>query len=144
MDKILSLLINDEGKVLKNGKHVAYQDHLGYMTIGYGKLVDSRKGGGLSEEEAIYLLKNDVTERIRLLDSNIPWWRGLNEARQAVLISMAFQLGIGGLLKFKKFLAALEAGRWKKARDAMLDSLWAKQTPKRAQRLADMVESGTM
>jgi lysozyme len=38
----------------------AYQDHLGFWTIGVGRLIDRRKGGGLSDEEIDYLLQNDV------------------------------------------------------------------------------------
>ena len=38
----------------------AYKDSLGYLTIGYGRLIDKSKGGGISETEAEYLLANDV------------------------------------------------------------------------------------
>ena len=38
----------------------AYQDHLGYWTIGYGRLIDKERGGGISETEAETLLENDI------------------------------------------------------------------------------------
>ncbi len=117
-------------------RKAAYRDHLGYLTIGIGRLIDARKGGGLSPEEIAYLFENDLKERERQLDVRCPWWRNLSDARQGVLINMCFQLGIGGLMNFPAMHAAIKLGRWGEAADEMLDSLWAKQTPERAERLA--------
>jgi len=127
----------DEGLVLE-----AYQDHLGYWTIGYGRLIDKRKGGGISEEEALYLLKNDVNARLPVLANAIPFFNKLDDARKAVLLNMSFQLGISGLLKFKSTLAFIEAGDYENAAANMLKSLWAKQTPNRANRLAEQMRTG--
>ena len=54
---------------------------------------------------------------------------------------MAFQLGIGGLLKFKRALGSIEDGQYKEASMEMLDSLWAQQTPERAKRLSKQMEN---
>lgn len=72
-----------------------------------------------------------------------PWFNLLNEPRQAVLINMAYQMGMPRLLGFAKALAAVRDGRWHDALGQMLDSAWAKQTPKRAMRLARQMEDGT-
>ena len=127
----------DEGLVL----HV-YDDTLGYSTIGYGRLVDRRKNGGISEEEALYLLKNDVQAKLYALEKTIPWITGLDDARKAVLLNMSFQLGITGLLKFKNTLAKIEMGDYDGAADNMMKSLWARQTPNRAGRLAEQMRTG--
>jgi lysozyme len=127
----------DEGLVLH-----AYQDHLGFDTIGYGRLIDRRKGGGISEEEALYLLKNDVSARLSVLENAIPFFARLDDARKAVLLNMSFQLGIAGLLKFKSTLAFIEDGDFENASANMLKSLWAKQTPQRAKRLAEQMRTG--
>jgi len=127
----------DEGLVLE-----AYQDHLGYWTIGYGRLIDKRKGGGISEDEALYLLKNDVNARLPILANAIPFFNRLDDARKAVLLNMSFQLGLSGLLKFKSTLAFIEAGDYDNASANMLKSLWAKQTPNRANRLAEQMRTG--
>lgn len=71
-----------------------------------------------------------------------PWFDKLDEVRQAVLISMAFQMGIHGLLDFVHFLGAVRDGRWHAAAGEMLDSKWAKQTPKRGARQARAIETG--
>ncbi len=128
----------DEGLVL----HV-YDDTLGYSTIGYGRLVDRRKNGGISEEEALYLLKNDVNARLNVLENAIDFFARLDDARKAVLLNMSFQLGIAGLLKFKSTLSYIESGDYENASANMLKSLWARQTPNRANRLAEQMRTGT-
>jgi lysozyme len=127
----------DEGLVLN-----AYQDHLGFWTIGYGRLIDKRKGGKISEDEALYLLKNDVSERVDVLSKQILFWNKLDDARKAVLLNMSFQLGIAGLLKFKNTLAFIEAGDYENAAANMLKSKWAQQTPNRAKRMAEQLRTG--
>ena len=52
---------------------------------------------------------------------------------------MVFQIGFSGVMKFRKMIANMQEKNWKGAADEMLDSLWAKQTPSRANRLADIV-----
>ena len=130
-------LIRDEGVV----RH-AYEDSLGFLTIGVGRLIDSRRGGGLAPDEIEYLLTNDVIEKSKQVLAAFPWTTKLSEPRFAVLVNMAFQLGIGGLLKFKRALGSIEDGQYKEASMEMLDSLWAQQTPERAKRLAQQMETG--
>jgi lysozyme len=120
----------------------AYPDHLGYLTIGIGRMIDPRKGGGLTREEAVYLLENDIGDRVRQLRSHLPWFDQLSDARQHALINMAFQMGVGGLLVFKKMLGYMEKGLFKEAAAEALRSRWANQTPERARRVAEMIRRG--
>lgn len=136
-DKLTAQLRRDEGEILH-----AYQDHLGYWTIGIGRLIDNRKGGGLSQEEAAYLLSNDIDSRDRALREKLPWFSQLDEARQGVLLNMCFQLGLNGLLAFKNTLKLVQEGNYKQAAENMLLSKWAQQTPQRAMRLAKQMEIG--
>ena len=129
-------LIRDEGSV----SH-AYEDSLGFTTIGVGRLIDFRRGGGLRDGEIDFLLGNDIEEKTAQVLAALPWASKLSETRRAVLINMAFQLGIGGLLKFKRALGSIEDGQYKEASMEMLDSLWAQQTPERAKRLSKQMES---
>lgn len=130
-------LIREEG-----AESCAYQDSLGYWTIGVGRLIDSRKGGGLSSDEIEFLLENDIKTKTREVLLALPWVPRLSEPRQAVLIGMAFQLGIGGLLKFKRMLGSIEDGQYGEAAVEMLDSKWAQQTRERAKRLARQIITG--
>lgn len=120
----------------------AYKDSLGYLTIGYGRLIDKAKHGGINEAEAEYLLQNDVSSVLSVLHRNITFFDSLCVPRQAVLMNMAFQMGITGLLKFKKTLTLIEMGDYDAAADNMLKSLWAKQTSNRAAEMADQMRSG--
>ena len=124
-------LSHEEGFV----PHV-YDDHLGYATIGIGRLVDKRKGGGITEEEAHLLLANDLERIESKLNDRLPWWTNLSTTRQTVLLSMAFQMGIAGLMKFNRTLEHIRLGRWELAARHMQLSRWARQTPGRAARLA--------
>jgi lysozyme len=55
---------------------------------------------------------------------------------------MAYQLGLTGLMKFKRFITAYDNRNYEEAAKEMLDSLWAKQTPNRASELAEQMETG--
>lgn len=119
----------------------AYQDSLGYWTIGVGRLIDARKGGGLSNDEIDYLLDNDVKAKTAEVLQALPWVARLSEPRRAVLVNMAFQMGTKGLLAFHRTLGSIEDGQYSEAALEMLDSTWAKQTPARAMRLATQMET---
>ena len=136
MTSIVELLRYQEGEVLH-----AYEDHLGYLTIGVGRLIDKRKGGGISQAESAYLLNNDILRTEHDLDIYLPWWREQSPVRRMALISMCFQMGINGLLQFRNTLSSLEKEKYEAAASAALDSKWATQTQKRAQEIAAMIRS---
>lgn len=130
-------LIREEG-----AESCAYQDILGYWTIGVGRLIDSRRGGGLSPDEIEMLLENDIKRNYEAVLAALPWMEKLSEPRQAVLIGMAFQMGLKGLLQFKRMLGSIEDGQYVEAAEEMVKSRWAMQTPKRAYRMAQQMETG--
>lgn len=134
---ITRLLRGEEGEVLTE-----YKDHLGYSTIGVGRLIDARKGGGITAEESAYLLSNDIQKKLSELERKLPWVKELDEARRGVLLSMAFQMGTEGLLGFKNTLEMVRTGRYTDAAKGMLNSLWAKQTPQRAKRHSEQMRTG--
>lgn len=137
MSLVRSLLFRDEGF-----KPSVYVDSEGYFTIGIGTLVDARKGGGITFEEALYLLENRIQKAEKALSAQFSWFSGLDEVRKAVLVSMAFQLGTSGLFSFRKTLQAVAESRYSDAADAMLASKWASQAPLRAGRLAEAMKTG--
>ena len=137
MTSLRDMLKREEGCVLH-----AYPDSLGFLTIGVGRLIDKRKGGGISQAEADYLLDNDIDKARKQVDKALPWAPTLDSARYAVLVGMAFQLGLNGLLGFKNTLAMVEAGNYAGAAAGMLNSAWAKQTPARAKRMAEQMRTG--
>lgn len=139
MDKarLKTQLIADEDEVLH-----AYTDSLGFTTIGVGRLIDKRKGGGISHDESMYLLDNDIRRVYAELTTALPWVQHQNDARQNALLNMAFQLGTEGLLEFKLTLAYIQGGHYEMAAQEMLMSKWARQTPERAKRASEAIRSG--
>lgn len=138
IEKLAAQLRRDEGT-----RATAYKDSMDFLTIGVGRLIDSRKpGAGLRPDEIDYLLRNDINDRVAALTKELPWFDRLDEARQGVLLNMAFQLGTAGLLGFKSTLALVAAGKYAEAAEQMLKSKWATQTPARAKRLAEQMKTG--
>lgn len=119
----------------------AYQDSLGFWTIGVGHLIDERKGGKLPDSIIEALLDLDIHEHANELFATLPWVRDIDPVRQAVLVDMYFNLR-RNLLGFKETLRHFQEGQWDAAADAMLDSKWAAQVGTRAKRLAKMTRSG--
>lgn len=134
IDNLKADLERDEGRRPK-----LYVDTVSKTTIGIGRnLTDV----GLSDKEIEYLLENDIQRVLTSLDAMLPWWRDLDEVRQRVLCNMCFQMGIKGLMGFTTTLGRIQAARYEDAAESMRDSMWFKQTPNRAERLARMMRDG--
>ena len=134
MDRRLEALLRlHEGERLK-----PYTDTTGHLTIGVGRNLTDM---GITAAESEMLLRTDVARTREAVCRAWPWVEQLDPVRQAVVLDMAFNLGVKGLSQFKRTLALLQKGRWEAAADAMLDSLWAQQVGGRAQRLAQMVRT---
>jgi lysozyme len=135
-DELLADLREDEG-----WSPFVYRDSHPdkYQTIGYGFLVDSRKGVGLPKPVAEFWLRYAVNERLEQFGK---LWSAYDKQPadvQRALGNMVYQLGVSGVLAFKKMLAALEAGDRIAAAEAALDSRWSQQTPKRAKKVAALI-----
>jgi lysozyme len=133
-DLLKAELTRDEGLRLK-----PYRDSVGKLTLGIGRNLDDV---GISEDEAQYMLGSDIARTVLDLDRSLPWWESLDEVRQRVILNMAFNMGVFGLLTFKNTLTMIHDGRYGDAADGMLASLWAKQVGPRALRLAQMMRDG--
>jgi lysozyme len=131
-DRLKDRLIEHEGLRLK-----PYPDEFGLITIGIGRCLDKK---GITKEEAFYLFENDIDDCLRDVTKNIKFFSSLDDIRQEVIVEMCFQLGIGGLLGFEKFLYQLERKNYSDAAREMLNSMWAKQTPGRAKELSQIIE----
>ncbi len=119
----------------------AYKDSTssGYLTIGYGRCVDQRLGGGITEDEAHMLLVNDIERTDRELRTAFKWFHHLDDQRRAAILDMTFNLGLPRFVGFSKAIAALDAGDFEEAAAEVLDSKYARQVGKRAHDIADMI-----
>lgn len=117
---------------------VVYKDSLGIDTIGYGFAIkDLELDEDICEEILVRKLKN-LDNMIKIKFS---WFRYMPPQIKDVVMEMCYQLGVTGFSKFKKTIAYLQNKQWDDASEEMLDSLWARQTPPRAKRLAELVWS---
>jgi lysozyme len=130
-------LVKDEG-----WRQDLYKDHLGFYTIGYGFMVDPAKNGRIPRPVADFWLRWEIEDRRRQLNAALPWFSRLPDGVTAALLNMAYQLGVNGVLRFRKMLAALQLGQYARAADEALDSNWARQTPARARRVAALIRGG--
>src|SRR2546430_13897333 len=119
-----------------------YRDTRGFASIGIGCLVDPKvPGAGLCDAAIEAQFAHD-SEHARTVASEFPHYAEMNEVRQAVLVSLAFQLGTKPL-HWPNFMAALEAKDFTAAAAAGRDTdWWRAQTPARAEREMVMLASG--
>jgi len=131
-------LIRHEGLRLS-----AYQDSLGYWTIGVGRLIDARMGGHITADEAMLLLDHDIDVCVADLTARYPWYEALDDIRQRAVTDLRFNLGAQGLDGFTHFLAWMARANYERAAESLINSKWHGQVGQRAVRIVHMVRTGT-
>jgi len=144
IEKLEAQLAIDEGKRL-----AAYHDTEGILTVGIGHNCVAKPVAGvakigdrITEEQCRELFEADVSEAMAELDRRFPWWSGLDDVRQNILVNMCFNMGGKTLAGFVNTLRFIEQGEYSLAADGMLQSKWARQVGNRAKRLAQMMRTG--
>ena len=130
-------LIRDEGN-----RPWAYQDSEGWWTCGVGFLIDHRKGAVIPQPVIDFWLDWLLIKLQAQLRGALSWFDDMDDVRQRVLANMAYNMGITGLLGFKKALAACERKDYDAAADEIADSDAARELPDRYQRLIIMMRTG--
>lgn len=156
-DQLREDLIRDEGVrescyLCTAGKHTA---GVGRNLDDVGLMASEEKALGCTAQDLIsgkvnltgaqidFLLDNDIQRVVRDLDRDLPWWKSRPDDVQRGMANMCFQLGIGGLEKFKNMLSCLQAGDYAGAKRNALDSKWAREdSPKRAERVTALFAAG--
>ena len=115
-----------------------YADQLGFLTVGYGHLIKANEKHLLKNKT-----KNKDLKKIFLHDFN----KSVNDYNKKLksytsrvrdkelLIEMIFQIGISGVLRFKKLLKNINKDNKNLVCFEMMDSVWYKQTPIRVKKL---------
>jgi lysozyme len=109
-----------------------YQCSEGHWTFGYGFT-------SITEPEAETILKMRVQAISNALEQ---YTRSLSPARRDVIINMAFNLGLMGVMGFRRMWAAIYRHDFDAAAKEMLDSRWAKQVGGRADELSEIMRNG--
>ena len=124
--EVKNMLVRHEGVVCHVYKCTAEPPR---NTIGCGRNLDDN---GISEEEAMYLLANDIKRVKEELNKNFGAWRTMPEKARMVCIDMVFNLGITGFMQFRKTRELMELGLWLEASEELLRSRYAVQLPNRS------------
>lgn len=131
-----------------------YRCPASYLTIGVGRNLETNPPtaeeikvigdyrSGITKNAAFFLLRNDIKRVEAECADRIPFWKQLSAERQYALVDMAFNLGIAGLLKFKKMLGYMGVGNYTQAATECLASKYAKDVGERAVRIARLIEKG--
>lgn len=106
------------------------------------QIIDELKKRGISKEEALLLLRNDIKSITNALTLKYTWFVYLDEVRQKVCIDMAFNLGVAGFSQFQNMIRALAVKDYQKAAREMESSAWYRQVGERAKRLVEMMRTG--
>ncbi len=143
LDVLSKEIAADEGR-----KEEIYLDHLGYPTVGIGHLIkESDKEYGMpvgtrvTSDRVDELFTDDIAIVVLELAILFPDYEEFPEEVQHILLNMMFQMGRPRLSKFMNMRRAIAECDWPKAAVEMLDSRWAKQTPNRANRLAERMRN---
>lgn len=133
MDKVIEKIAAEEGF-----SDVMYRCPTDYLTIGFGFNLEKIK---MPREVADLWMKHIIKELHSQL-ANYSWFNDLNEPRKLAIYDMCYQMGVYGVMQFGNMIAAIREEDWDKAAEEMLDSRWARQTPNRANRNAEIMRSG--
>ena len=139
--------LREQLKIDEGVKYEIYKDHLGYDTFGIGHLVVKEDaefgqtvGTKVSEDRVNEVFEKDVQKMIKEAKILFPNFDSLPEEAQQVIVNMTFNMGRPRLSNFKKFISYINESKWEEASKEMLNSAWAKQVGKRAQRLSDRIK----
>ena len=137
MKKLIEQLSIHEGV-----KKFAYKCPAGKITVGIGRNIDSDGGLGLSDDEIIYLLRNDISRIDEELTNAFRFYKELDRLRKVATLNICFNLGLTRLRSFREALGRMEKKEYPEAAVEFLDSLWASQVGQRALDVTYMIQHG--
>jgi len=129
--KLTKELKRDEGY-----RDCVYTCSAGKLTLGYGHNVEDNP---IPEKIAADLLGHDIGQALAKCEQ-WAWFFPLSDVRKRVIVNMVFNIGAGGVARFRRMISAIEAEDWGVAALEMQDSMWYRQVGKRAERLCYMME----
>lgn len=132
-EKVMQKIESEEGR-----KHQVYTCTAGKLTVGVGFNIEDVP---IPDAVINYWLKYNINELRKAMVKQL-WFTHLPDFAKLVLIDMAYQMGVSGALQFKNMIMALVYKDYDKAADELLDSKYARQTPERANRNAEILRSG--
>jgi lysozyme len=134
-------------KINEGVRYASYNDSRNLPTAGIGHLLRTNEISNypvpspVSSEQVTSWFQADapmsITGAQRLL--GIDCWGGLTDVRKRACADLVYNMGEGGLSKFKNFLSAMKANDYNAAGMALKDSAWYKQVGQRGPRIITMI-----
>jgi lysozyme len=109
-------------------------------TYGFGFTHNVTPDSRINRTIAERMLEQLILEMNVVLANKLPWYVYSTFVTKTILINMAFNMGVAGLLKFRNTLAFVKEQIYDKAAVNMRKSLWYRQLPERAGELARRME----
>ena len=134
LKRLQDQLVVHEGLELK-----PYRCSADKLTIGVGRNIQEV---GITKDEAMTLLTNDIARVAGECTREFPWFLGLTPLRKEAVINLVFNMGMATFKKFKKTIAYIEEGDFERAGVELLDSNYARQVGQRSQDVANMLADG--
>jgi lysozyme len=146
LDKLEAEIIQDEGE-----RYKAYRDSEGIWTDGIGHNLEAHgysptqieqfRTNGVTQAQVDQWFKQDIASAVECCQRIFPTFGQLNDARQRVLVNMAFDL-MYELKDWHHLQAAIASQDWQAAKLSILGSKFATQGPLRCSRLAVRMFNG--
>ena len=86
-------------------------------------------------------LEQEILDVDRALSNVLTWYKDTSFVTKTILINMAFNLGVKGLLGFRNTLTFISQKNYEQAARNMTQSLWYKQVGKRAVELTERMRT---
>ena len=109
----------------------------GHLTGGYGHKMLEGETAPTDHKGWLEIFERDFARAMTGAEDVLMLCPNIHETARHIVVEMVYQMGAYGVSKFKGMLKALQNGDYKQASVEMLDSRWAKQTPNRANRMAE-------
>ena len=126
----------------------AYKDSKGFLTVGYGHLIDAgsppdiqalQEGATITKERAEKLFEQDYKHHADAA-KKIPGYGKADEKQQAALIDLTFNMGPDWHTDFPKFTAAFKAGDYETAGAELINSKWYGDVARRAPTIVSLIK----
>ena len=130
--------------------HLILRQHtrdMGLILAKLSKDLGKPVGSTITQADVSKLFKEDIARTQAEIKKHKvvgPVYMKMNRSRQLALENMAYQMATGGLAKFKGMLSAMASGDFETAYKQAKQSLWAKQTPGRANRISLVIKNGNL
>ena len=109
----------------------------GHLTGGYGHKMLEGEVAPTTHQGWLEIFERDFARAVTGAEDLLMLCPNIKQTARNIVVEMVYQMGAYGVSKFKGMLKALQDDDYKTASVEMLDSRWAKQTPNRANRMAE-------